>query len=896
MNVPKTAILASLISIGGFFSLSAPAQAPATADTSSTKWEWCGWGGGGYFWGAAADPSDENVFYLTGDVSGVYKSTDKCKTWRFVNNGISNYGVYCISVSKSNPQVVYIMTTDGMNKSVDGAKSWKKLEETGSKKLDISSNRPGSVRPISIDPANPDIVYAGSKNGVIVKSVDGGATWKKLEYHKTKAEKTPEQTKIDNGDISILGDFEGNTEGWNADTKYDSKLADASSQSKKFSCSGKGALEINFNCPAPSWKDTGRVQKSIGGKDFSKYKKMSARFLVPENAPKIQGQLVVQSGEKWTWQAGEFIDAAPGKWTELNLDLTKLKELNDVKSVYFIMRSTNAAYNGKVYLDTVILQVSAEDQINPAALVPEKVSGIITSICVSQKNPALLFASSTDFPILRSSDAGETWTKLKTPTNASFVKIAPSDDNIVYAAFKESGIMKSVDKGETWTPASTGIDPKHGPREIAVYPNDPNKIVCIANNSWSGMFYRSEDGGTTWKGEDKFKSDLLGNPTGPDELKGEVAEGLKKMSTLTNIAMSDKNPDNLFISANWCNVFSSDGGKTWVEASAGADITCTQDIFFLKGKTYAVAMDEGLLVSENNGKTWKQLVPLRWNVETSGHQWRVVAMEKNGTEKIISTSSPWDAKPNSNRVLISEDGGKSFKIVKEGLPGYVSNANCMWGRAYPRALAVDPSNPDIIYLGIDGDPEKGKEDRKGGGVFKSVDGGYTWKQLENQPGSRRMFFGLAVDPTNPKRIFWGCCGDNGGVYVSEDAGGTWNKCFSNEGWIFNTVVTPKGTVLLGGNNLWSSQDSGKTWKKLTEKTGFTVVGIAYDPQNENRMWISFVTWGENAVGSIQMTEDGGKTWKDITGDIPCNKPLILRYNPETKELWAAGVGIFKTKM
>lgn len=883
-------MMASLIVIGGFFCTNAKAQTPAPVE-----WTWCGWGGGGYFWACVADPSDENVFYLTGDVSGVYKSTDKCKTWRFINKDISNYGVYSIAISKSNPKVLYIMTTDGMCKTVNGGASWETLTETRKNKLDISSNRPGSVRPIAIDPNNPDIVYAGSKKGVIVKTTDGGKTWKKLEYHKTKSEKTPEQEKTEKGEILIIGDFEKNDDGWKADTKYDSKLADSAKQSNKTVCSGKGALEINFKCPAASWKDTGRVQKHLGGKDFSKFKKFSARFYVPKNAPKIQGQLVIQSGSKWTWQAGEYIDSQPGNWTELSLDLGKITDINDVKSLYFIMRSPEGAYNGKIYLDTLLL--SGDENINPAQLSEEKVSGVITSICLSEKNPELVFASSTDFPILRSQDAGKTWEKLKTPSGANFVKIAPSDDKIIYAAFKENGIMKSSDQGNTWTAASSGIDPKLTPREIAVYPADPNKVVCIANKSWSGTFYRSEDGGKTWKCENNFLTDPVGNPTGPEEYKGtgETPAGNKKMSSLTNITISPKNPDNILISANWSNLFSSDGGKTWVEASNGSDITCTQDIFFLKNKVYAVAMDEGLLMSENAGKTWKQLTPLKYNTEISGHQWRVAAIEKNGSQKIISTCSPWNANPNTNRIMISEDGGESFKVIKEGLPKYISNANCMWGRAYPRALAVDPSNPDIIYLGIDGDPEKGKNDRKGGGVFKSVDGGYTWKQLKNQPGSRRMFFGLAVDPTDSNRIFWGCCGDRGGMYVSEDAGNSWNKCSLPETWIFNTVVTPKGTVLAGGNNLWASYDHGKTWKKLTDKKGYTAVGIAYDPENENRMWISLVTWGDNAVGSIQKTEDGGKTWQDITGDIPCNKPMVVRYNPFTKELWAGGVGIFRTK-
>ena len=142
-----------------------------------------------------------------------------------------------------------------------------------------------------------------------------------------------------------------------------------------------------------------------------------------------------------------------------------------------------------------------------------------------------------------------------------------------------------------------------------------------------------------------------------------------------------------------------------------------------------------LFRSENGGDQWRQLTPLKYLPEISGHQWRVWAAEKDGKTRIVSTCSPWNASPNSNRILLSEDGGKSFKIVKQGLPSYVSNVNCMWGRSYPRALAVDPSNPDVMYLGVDGDPEPAKN-LSGGGVFKSVDGGNSWTQLPNQPPSR----------------------------------------------------------------------------------------------------------------------------------------------------------------
>ena len=187
----------------------------------------------------------------------------------------------------------------------------------------------------------------------------------------------------------------------------------------------------------------------------------------------------------------------------------------------------------------------------------------------------------------------------------------------------------------------------------------------------------------------------------------------------------------------------------------------------------------------------------------------------------------------------------------------------------------------------------------GGGIFKSVDGGYTWAQLPNQPASRCVFYGLAVDPTNPKRIYWGA-GDQGhkigqhGVWVSEDGGDSWVKTGVNE-WVFNVEVTPSGAVYAGGNNLWQSLDHGKTWEKITDFSGVTIVGIAVDPENENRVWCSAVNWGGSDLGGVYRSDDKGATWVEITGDIPYRKPLILRYNPATKELWAAGVGAFKTK-
>jgi photosystem II stability/assembly factor-like uncharacterized protein len=519
-----------------------------------------------------------------------------------------------------------------------------------------------------------------------------------------------------------------------------------------------------------------------------------------------------------------------------------------------------------------------------------KAKGGVTSVSISASNPKLLVAATTVAGALKSDDGGESWVELSTPKNVSHVAIAASDPKIMYVAGKE-GLAKSTDGGQTWSALKNGIDPKCAAIEVAIDATNPNLVYCVGNIGWNGTFYRSSDGGQTWTGTRALTTDLKVNPTLPEEWPG---NGKASLSTTTNLAINPNNPKELFISANWRNVLSSDGGETWEERDAGADITCVSDIRFFEGKTYVTAMDEGLLVSPDNGASWQQLCPRKYANNLSGHQWRVhVSKKTDGAIKIVATSSPWGEQ--LNRVLISDDGGKTFKLVQEGLPPNRSYTNCMWGEGYARALAADPKDPNVLYLGIDGDPEPAKK-RPGGGVFKSTDGGVNWKLLANQPASRRMFFGLAVDPTEPKRVFWGTCGNNGGLHRSEDGGETWTHVFKNESWVFNVEISGGGAIYCPGANLWRSGDHGNTWAKISNfDGGISIVGLEVHPKDEKTLWVSRVSWGTGHAGGIYKTIDGGKTWQDITADIPYRKPIVLRYNAETSELWAGGVGLYRIK-
>ena len=872
----------------------APAASPA-----SPGWQQVGWGGGSFYWAAAWHPTADGVMYLGADCGGAYRTEDQGLQWRFANQGICDYGVFSLAVSPGAPDLVYALTDGGLCKSVDRAKTWTSIPASAATALDIRSKQHNtSTRAVAIDPENPAVVYAGSYTGKLFKTLDGGTTWHELPY-----------------------------------------LDALPKPSTPPAFSGTGALHMVYDATAASDNPVGRMSRMFGpgdkAKNWSAYKKLSARVRLPAGAPAVRAQLVVQSGDKWQWQAGAWIDCPPDAWIEVPIDLTTLSGMDSVRMIHLALSTFQPGWKGEVLVGTVALYTEVAGTLT-AGQVPDgkdvvlvadweksgdaegwtanrqakdslavtavrqsqekSAGGCVTAVAVAASQPATVYVTNKVNGIFRSDDAGATWAALAAPKQVSSIAVSELDPAVVWAACNTDGLYRSLDRGVTWTAVNGGLKKGTSVHDVALHPAKPDLVYAIGNIGWSGTLYRSDDAGKTWSGCDKVKVNMPGNPTVPQDARNGIAD----LSWIVNLVVNPQNPEQLFICGNWRNQFSNDGGRTLEERSTGADNTCSTDLQLFEGKTYATAMDEGLLVSDNDGGEWRQLLPLKYTDHLSGHMWQVRLTKKGDKTRIVVTASPWqgNGQPNNpiyaNAVHVSEDGGKTF-IASTGLPGYVPQVNCMWGRSYPRALAVDPKNSDNLYLAMDGDPESAT--RTGGGVFRSTDGAKSWTQCTGLPTGRRMFYGLVVDPTDSKRIFWGTGGSDGGIWRSEDAGSSWQQVKVGA-WCWNLETTASGTVLAGlGNNLWRSVDHGGTWQQISAFAGAdqAVVGIAVDPADEQRMWLSRVTWSTSPVGGVQRATDGGKTWQDITGDLPYRHPLVLRYNATTHDLWAAGVGFFKLR-
>src|SRR5713226_1452688 len=218
-----------------------------------------------------------------------------------------------------------------------------------------------------------------------------------------------------------------------------------------------------------------------------------------------------------------------------------------------------------------------------------------------------------------------------------------------------------------------------------------------------------------------------------------------------------------------------------------------------------VSHGDGVYKSTDGGKTWKN-VGLKSTYQIS----RVRVHPKNpDLVYVAALGHVWG--PNPDRGLFrSKDGGKSWEKVL-----FVSEKTGV------SDLCMDPGNPRILYAGFwqvyrkpwaleSGGPE--------GGVYKTIDGGDTWKKLAGGlPEGIVGNIGVAVSPARPDRV-WAIVEskDKGGVYRSDDAGEKWARLKSENklrqrAWYYTKIYAdPKNaeTVYVLNTAFYRSGDSG----------------------------------------------------------------------------------------
>jgi len=262
---------------------------------------------------------------------------------------------------------------------------------------------------------------------------------------------------------------------------------------------------------------------------------------------------------------------------------------------------------------------------------------------------------------------------------------------------------------------------------------------------------------------------------------------------------------------------------------------------------------DGVYKSTDAGQTWTHL-GLR-----DGQQIPQIAVDPRNPNKLFVAVLGHPYGPNQERgIFRSTDGGQTFQKVlyKDEDTGGSD-------------VAIDPSNPDTVYAALwearQGPWENSSWSGPGGGIYKSTDGGTTWRQLTKGLEGGVTQANIAISPSNPKRLYAAIATGGGtGIYRSDDAGESWTRATTDQrpavriggGDLPVPAVDPKNADIVYSASIvtWKSTDGGKTWTGIRGAPG----GDDYQ-----RIWINpdhpEILLNVSDQGAI-ITVNGGQTW------------------------------------
>ena len=298
-------------------------------------------------------------------------------------------------------------------------------------------------------------------------------------------------------------------------------------------------------------------------------------------------------------------------------------------------------------------------------------------------------------------------------------------------------------------------------------------------------------------------------------------------------------------------------------------------------------------------------------------RWRNIGPYRGGRTRAVcgvpSEPNVFYMAPVNGGVFKSIDYGRTWQPIFDDQP-----------TASIGAIAVALSNPNVVYVGS-GEGLHRPDLSVGDGVYKSTDAGRTWTHLGLRDA--QQIAQLAVDPKNPDRIFVAVAGhpygpnEQRGIYRSLDGGKMFEKVFyhdENVGasdvqidpsnpaivyaalWESREAPWENGVFNGDGGGIFKSTDGGKTWRQLTNGLPGNIVqaNIAIAPSAPKTLFAAVRT---KTIAKLYRSDDGGETWSGTTddsrpglgiggGDLP-----VVRFDPKNPRIiYSASIVCWKS--
>ncbi len=267
----------------------------------------------------------------------------------------------------------------------------------------------------------------------------------------------------------------------------------------------------------------------------------------------------------------------------------------------------------------------------------------------------------------------------------------------------------------------------------------------------------------------------------------------------------------------------------------------------------------------------------------AGLRWRMIGPFRGGR---VNGVSGVPGQPNT--FYMGSVGGGVWKTTNAGrtwLPIFDSQPVASIG-----SVAVAYSNPNIVYVGT-GEGDMRSQISYGNGMYKSTDAGRTWAHIGLD--DTRQIGRVAVDPKNPDVVFVAAIGHayggnpDRGVYRTRDGGATWQKVLfkGNDVGAVDVTIDPSNSQTIyaslwntrrppwsiyppsygPGSGLYKSTDGGANWNPLTNglpTEGLGRIGVAVAPSNTRRVYAIV----DAKEGGLFRSDDAGTTFAKVSGD------------------------------